>query len=122
MNQVKIGLRENHKTLEPGEELRGAAAWKCDVAPRAVEVRLLWFTRGRGTGDVGMVDQMRFELPQAEQALPFQFNLPEAPFSFSGKLITLVWAVEVVLEPSKDSARVEFVMAPEGKEISLGVA
>jgi hypothetical protein len=122
MNEAKIGLRENRNVFQPGEELHGAAAWKCEVAPRAVEIRLFWFTRGRGTEDVGLADTMRFEHPQAEQALPFQFKLPPAPYSFSGKLVTLVWAAEAVLEPSKASARVEFVMAPGNKEIVLGVA
>ena len=120
MNEVKIGLREGRHHYPPAAEVHGAAAWKCDQPPQTVEVRLLWFTRGRGSDDVGVVDTMRFEQPQAEQALPFQFILPPAPYSFSGKLITLSWAVEVVLQPSKDSARVEFLMAPDGKEIVLG--
>jgi hypothetical protein len=120
MNQVKIGLRDERTSFQPGEELLGAAAWKCAQPPKAVEVRLLWFTRGRGTQDASVVDCRRFDQPQSEQAQPFEFRLPDAPHSFSGKLISLTWAVEIVLEPGKDSARAEFVLAPDGKEILLG--
>jgi len=34
-------------------------------------------------------------------------------------LISLVWALELVVEPSKTLARKEFVMAPGGREIRL---
>ena len=51
---------------------------------------------------------------------PFRFQLPDAPYSFSGKLISLIWAIEAVAEGIKEAARYEFVLAPEGREIELG--
>lgn len=119
MSQLKIGIRDDRTAFRPGEELVGAAGWELAQAPKAIEVRLLWFTRGKGTEDAGVVETVRFEQPQATEARPFQLQLPLAPYSFSGKLISLLWAVELVVLPSKESARVEFVLAPEGQEIRL---
>ena len=121
MNQMRIGLREERNNFEPGEELTGAAGWELDSPPTAVEVRLLWFTRGKGTEDVEVVNTVLLENPQAAEARPFKFHLPAAPYSFSGKLISLLWAVEVVALPKNQSARIEFVMAPGGQEVVLPV-
>jgi hypothetical protein len=119
MNQLKIGTRENRRNFQPGEELEGAAGWELEVKPASVEARLIWFTRGKGTEDVGLVHTVCFERPQAAEARPFRFRLPEHPYSFSGKLISLIWAVELVALPGKQSARCEFVMAPAGQEVLL---
>ncbi len=119
MNQLKIGTRENRKNFEPGEEVEGAAGWELEARPESVEVRLIWFTRGKGTEDVGLVEKVRFEQPQAAEARPFRLRLPPQPYSFSGKLISLIWALELVALPGKQSARVELVVAPGGKEVVL---
>lgn len=119
MNQLRLGTRDDRRNFQPGEELTGAAGWEFEHAPQALEVRLLWFTRGQGTEDVAVVDTVRFDHPAAAEARPFRFQLPAAPYSFSGKLISLLWAVELVALPSKESARVEFVLAPEGREVVL---
>ncbi len=119
MNQLKIGTRENRANFRPGEELQGAAGWELEKRPELVEVRLIWFTRGKGTEDVGVVETVRFEQPQAAEARPFQLSLPAQPYSFSGKLISLVWALELVALPGRQSARFEFVLAPTGQEVVL---
>lgn len=122
MNQLRIGLREDRRHYQPGEEIAGAAGWEFDQAPRALEARLLWFTRGKGTPDVTVVDTVRFDHPQAAEARPFRFVLPAVPYSFSGKLISLIWAVELVVPPAVASTRTEFTLGPGGEEIRLDQA
>lgn len=56
-------------------------------------------------------------LPQETRA--FRFQLPEAPYSFSGKLISLAWALELIAYPSKEVVRREIVLAPGGSEVRL---
>jgi hypothetical protein len=119
MSKLKIGTREERRSFLPGEEVTGAAGWELEKEAKAVEVRLIWFTRGKGTEDVGLVDRVRFEAPQRAEARPFRFLLPSAPYSFSGKLISLIWALELVVLPSKESTRFEFAVGPEGKEVVL---
>ncbi|MCB1125357.1 MAG: hypothetical protein KDM81_02595 [Verrucomicrobiae bacterium] len=119
MNELKIGILEDQAAFRPGELLRGGAGWQVGEPPRSVETRLFWYTKGKGTEDVEVVATESFERPQMQDARPFEFRLPAAPYSFSGKLISLIWAVELVAQPSGDAARVEFVLSPTGHEILL---
>jgi len=112
---MKVTLHNDR--CEPGDELTGAVEWSLPVAPRAVEVRLLWFTRGKGTTDASVVETLKFESPRAQDRREFRFRLPAAPYSYTGKLIEVVWAVELVALPSKESARAEFVLAPAGEPV-----
>jgi hypothetical protein len=119
MSQLKLGLRDNRTAFRPGEEIVGAAGWQLDRPPKSVEVRLFWYTCGKGTQDVGVVDTVRFEQPQREEARPFRFIAPAEPYSFTGKLITLVWALELVVKPGDESARLELTISPTGQPIVL---
>ena len=55
--------------------------------------------------------------PAAHELRDFEFNLPPSPYSFSGRLITLSWGVEVVTDKQSDVA--EFVLSPHGREVLL---
>jgi len=119
MNQLRLGLRENRTAFAPGETLAGAADWTCDQPPTSAEVRLCWLTQGKGTEDAEIVETVTFDSPKATDLRPFSFVAPEAPYSFSGKLISLLWAVELVLEPGEVCERVEIVIAPDGREVLI---
>lgn len=103
----------------PGEELTGTVRWQLDGPAETIELRLFWYTRGKGGTDVGVVKAQRFDPPGPAGGHAFRFVLPDAPFSFSGKLISLVWAVEAIASPGKHTGRGEFVMAPHRREIQL---
>jgi len=119
MNQLRINLKDENSAFQPGRELTGTASWQLERGARELELRLFWFTRGRGTEDAGVVQTIRFEHPLNEETRPFHFVLPEGPYSFSGKLISLVWALELIVEPSKEVVRREIVVAPGGQEVGL---
>ena len=101
----------------PRGVLELVAQWSLPSVPRLLEARLFWFTRGKGTEDVGVVATEVVPAPGAQGTHRVRFTLPEAPYSFSGRLISLIWAVELVAD--KTAARWEFVLAPEGREILL---
>jgi hypothetical protein len=86
----------------------------------------LWFTRGKGTSDASIVETTNLAAPAAMGDAPFRFSLPAAPHSFSGQLIALQWAVEIVaIGPKKREMgreRLEFWLSPSDKEIILGRA
>src|ERR1043166_4380135 len=65
----------------------------------------------------GLTGTAAWNLAQPPRAVGLR--LPESPYSFSGKLISLVWALELVAEPSKEVIRREFVLAPGGEEVRL---
>ena len=119
MSELKILLRNDRTAFRPGERIEGVAGWRLDRVPKSIELRLFWFTRGKGTEDVSVVHRLRFDSPQLEEGRPFSFDLPSEPYSFSGELISLIWALELVVEPDEESARVELVVAPNGREIRL---
>jgi hypothetical protein len=117
VNLVEVSL--DGRAFEPGETLTGTARWRLTVRPESVAVRLCWRTSGRGTTDLRIVDEILWVGPPAREDRQFKFRLPREPFSFSGKLISLTWTVEVVLDPSDESAHEDFVVAPRGREIVL---
>ena len=77
------------------------------------------YTSGKGTSDIGIVTTQSFDHPVAIDERPFHFVAPPEPYSFSGKLISLLWALELVIEPDSVAERQEIVIAPQGKEILL---
>jgi hypothetical protein len=87
--------------------------------PAAVELRLFWFTKGKGAGDLTVVDKVRFDAPTERERRRFQLMLPEGPYSFVGRLVSLVWAVELVVLPGDEAARTELVIAPGARPVML---
>lgn len=122
MTDLKILLRDQRTNFRPGDTIEGVAGWRLDKEPRSVELRLFWFTRGKGTEDVTVVNTQTFDAPQLEEGRKFSFTLPPEPWSFSGQLVSLLWALELVVEPGSQSTRLEFVLAPDGEEIQLHAA
>lgn len=119
MSTLKIGTYEQKTRFRPADEVAGKALWILDEPPKAVEVRLFWYTQGKGTVDVNVADRVRVEAPPARGEREFRFRLPDAPYSFSGKLISLVWALELVALPSDETERLEIVVSPTGFEVFL---
>ena len=119
MNVLKLAIRNDQNTFRPGETVEGVAGWQLAQAPSSLEVRLFWRTQGKGTEDVELVATFPFENPQQEEARPFTFTLPHAPYSFSGKLISLLWALEIVAKPNNESFQLPITLSPTGEEIVL---
>jgi hypothetical protein len=119
MSDLRIELADNPTDFEPGDAVNGRVSWRLDQPATLLELRLFWFTRGKGTEDAGVVSRLKFEQPLPQETRTFRFQLPEAPYSFSGRLISLVWAMELVAYPSKEVARQEVVVAPGGREVHL---
>jgi hypothetical protein len=119
MNRLQLELADAKTKYRPGEAVEGVAFWELDAPPRSVEIRLFWRTQGKGTVDVELVQS----LPQNGMApcdrRPFRFVLPPGPYSVSGTLVSIVWGVEVVAEPSGESESAEITVSPTGEEIRL---
>ena len=120
MSELTIQLDDDRTAFRPGEHIGGTVRWALDHDADSLDVRLIWFTRGKGTQDVGVVNQRGVASPARVGNQRFDFKLPEGPYSFSGKLISVVWAVELVTPKGKESTRVEFVVSPTAAEIELG--
>ena len=102
------------ETYRPGEVLAGRASWRVEGDPTSAELSLFWYTSGKGTQDVGVVQQMTLATPRRQDQRDFSLPLPREPHSFSGQLMSIVWAVELIVEPGKQVARCEFVLSYRG--------
>lgn len=115
---MTAALTTERKNYRPGEEIRGTATWSLLQAPATAELRLFWHTQGKGDRDAATVETQTFPEPQLMETRHFSLRAPNFPSSFSGKLISLVWGLELVLDPG-GSESIELVIAPQGQEIDL---
>ncbi len=121
MDKLNIVLKNDQPAFAPRGIMDGTVQWNLDGNPQYLELSLFWYTSGKGTRDVGVVETRRFDEPGACGSKGFSFTLPEGPYSFSGKLISLIWAIELTGSPGSETIRREITVSPSGQEIVLGV-
>jgi hypothetical protein len=119
MNKLSLETADNKTGFEPGASIHVDAAWELDTEPSAVELRVMWNTHGRGTEDSWVVDTVRIDAPSRSERKQIPLTLPREPYSFFGMYVSLTWALELVVLPSKDAARVTIEIGPEGKGINI---
>lgn len=105
--------------FKPGEKVEGTASWHLESGAEALEVRLFWFTSGKGSRDVEVVARKHVARPEPSGSRSFEFKVPRGPYSFSGALITLSWALELVVLPDGAAERFDLVVGPRPVEVSL---
>jgi hypothetical protein len=119
MSSLGLTVAGSQRVFAPGEVIEGVVSWRLDALPKSIEVRLFWYTKGKGTRDVGIAQLVSFQTSGPLGEEPFRVVAPQGPPSFSGRLISLQWALELVVEPGSLAERVELVIAPDGREIML---
>jgi len=131
MNRLAIELKteteENRKDSEPdytpyfkpGETIQGQVVWVLEKNPKQVFLRLFWYTKGKGTEDIEVIDEITFDSPLQQEHRPFEISLPQSPYSFSGQLVSLIWALELVTDSPDEAIQKEIVLSPYGHEIDL---
>ena len=118
MSSLDIEIENGRTAFTPGEEIRGKVKWDFDENPQRLELSLFWRTEGKGTQDTGVAQTITFDNPGSSNQRDFRLTAPDGPYSFSGRLISIIWALELV-EPSKgkDYVRKEIVISPTGEEV-----
>jgi hypothetical protein len=119
MSSLSLQLADSRTKYRPGERIEGVAFWELAEVPRSLELRLYWRTQGKGTVDLEVVRSLKFEGVAPNDRRPFSIELPASPYSVSGKLVSIVWGVELVAEPGGQSDNVEITMSPTGLEVRL---
>jgi hypothetical protein len=120
MNELQIITDDGATWFKPGGSVAGELRWRlAGDDTEALELRLFWHTSGKGTNDVGVVACQRIEGPGRSGSRCFAFNLPEGPYSFTGKLITLAWALELEQVPGGEVTRLDLRVGPTPDEIDL---
>ena len=119
MTTMTVELDGGRSAFAPGERVEGQASWELDEPPRGLEVRLFWATSGRGDEDQEIVAVEPVPAPGASGWVRFGFQLPPGPYSFSGQLVSLAWAVELVAPHEGLAGSAPLVMGPEGREVRI---
>ena len=123
MNNLAIEFPDGSRAFRPGESIRVRALWLLEdglESIEAIEVRLLWHTQGKGDTDLAVVAIERIDQPGPHGAKDLAIRIPDRPYSFSGKLVSLSWHLEIVLVPSQVAQTFDIVVSPTGYEVSLG--
>ena len=118
MSTLSVELEDGKLAFAPGQEVRGRASWTLDADPESVEVHLFWRTEGKGTQDTEIADTVLFQNPGRQDKRDFRLKIPDGPYSFAGKLIAILWSVEVVAEPGSEAGRQDIDVSPTGKPVT----
>jgi len=116
---MTVELDGGRSAFTPGERVEGQASWELEKPPRELEVRLFWVTSGRGDTDQSQVAVEPVPSPGASGWVRFSFELPPGPYSFSGKLVSLGWAIELVAPHEDLAGRAEIVVGPDRREVRI---
>ena len=95
---------------EPGSALSGRAVFtpKAETTVNGVSLSVRWKTRGKGDDSSGEIWSKTEEIPEGSRVVeagrtvswPFRCQLPESPWSYTGKVFSIVWEVGVRLDVS----------------------
>lgn len=117
MNEFEIQIENDQTAFQPGDEIRGKAKWFLEKQQEALTLGLFWRTSGRGTQDIGVPCSQTFDNPPMVGEKVFSIKCPPGPYSFSGRLISIDWGLELTGEKGKNAAIINLTIAPNGKEI-----
>jgi hypothetical protein len=117
-DRLTLSCPDGRTAFLPGEIIEIAAEWQLAEPAREVELRLFWSTAGVGAQDAALIGRRVIGVGSAGGGR-HTLQLPESPYSFSGTLISLVWGIELVVDGGRSATRLEIVIAPERREVSL---
>ncbi len=114
-----IQIDDGRINFAPGEWITGLVSMGQD---QEAELQLLWSTVGKGNKDRVVVQRQ----PVTGGTTTFQFQIPaNASPSFSGKLISLIWALQLIVKRgglrwrAEELDRVRLIVSPTGEEFRL---
>lgn len=115
MSMIEVEIDASRTAFEPGDTVTGSASWDLPGPPSSLDVCLVWIAKGAGaTQQDGVAARVPIEGAGSRDTRTFALLAPDGPYSYTGKLLTISWAVELQAEPGGRSARTELVIAPGG--------
>ena len=116
---ITIQTENTATTFRPGETIRGTISWSLPLPPDHLELQLYWTTRGKGTVDTAVAESLRIDRPAASGDKQFTFPTPNQPYSFSGRLVSVLWGLRLTIYPSMEQSQLNLTISPIGSEINL---
>jgi hypothetical protein len=106
---TELNIKNGTIHFKPGDTIEGTVRWTSE-AVKSAALRLFWRTEGKGTQDAGFVDEMIFDQPRPTDQRKFHFTAPYGPLSYDGKLIAIMWALELELNGGSEVAHLDLTI------------
>ncbi len=119
MDKISIQLKDAKISYLPGEKINGEVEWDLTQEVKEIAINVFWYTEGIGDQDSEIAESEIIKLPLKSDRQSFEIGLPMAPYSYSGQITSLKWAIEATTLKDKFKDVKEFSMAPGNKEIIL---
>lgn len=122
MSDVRLNVTCEATTCRPGDMLRGSVRWTALEPPRLLVAQLVWRTEGKGDPDTAVEARQEWAGPGPAGTQEFALPVPAGPLSYHGKLISILWAVEVATERPDGLHKTEITVSPTGEPLRLLMA
>ena len=119
MDKISIKLKNDKISYCPGEKISGEVEWDFTQEVKEIAINVFWYTEGMGDQDSEIAVNEIIKLPLKSDRQSFEIELPMAPYSYSGQITSLKWAIEATSLKDKFKDVKEFSMTPGNKEIIL---
>jgi hypothetical protein len=119
MSSISLELKDGKISYRPGERISGSVKWDLDKDVKYIAINVFWYTEGIGEQDSEIAAAEKIDMPFKSGSNDFSIQLPEAPFSYSGKITSLKWAVEATTPKDKIKDVKDFTLSPDNEKIVL---
>ncbi|MDD5597684.1 MAG: hypothetical protein PHV82_07050 [Victivallaceae bacterium] len=118
MDKISLMLRDGRTSYRPGGKIRGEVEWDLSRDVRDITINIFWYTGGVGDQDSEAAVSEKIDMPMQNGRRSFEMELPMAPYSYSGRITSLKWAVEASVSDEVKDVK-EFSITPDNREIVL---
>ena len=119
MDKISIELKDGKTSYNPGEKIRGELEWELAQEVPEITINIFWYTEGIGEQDSEVAKTEVIKAPLQSDRQGFEIDLPVAPYSYSGQITALKWAIEATAMKDKVKDVKEFSITPGNREIIL---
>ena len=119
MDKISIKLKDGKISYHPGEKILGELEWDLTQEVQDIAINIFWYSEGIGEQDSEIAETEIIKSPIKSDKQSFEMELPMAPYTYSGNITSLKWAIEATTLEDKVKDIKEFSMTPGNKEIVL---
>jgi len=119
MDKISIKLKDGKISYHPGEKISGELEWDLTQEVQDIAINIFWYSEGMGEQDSEISETEIIKSPIKSDKQSFEMELPMAPYTYSGNITSLKWAIEATTLEDKVKDIKEFSMTPGNKEIVL---
>lgn len=119
INTKPVLIEVDRINIAAGSTISGVVKWQSIEQSEPLELRLSWHTEGRGTMDRKIIYQQALPIVTHLQSHRFSIKAPEGPYSFTGRLIELIWTISCVSKKGKVLDSTQLYLSRDGRAVEL---